>query len=506
MNVDKKKAVKNITVSIIFKLILLVLALLPKRFLIKYVGNDANGLFALYQSIIGILSVAELGISTAISYSFYKPIINKEDNKVNAIYNLFAKAYRVIGLVILLSGILVMPFIKYLAKDYTIDVNIYLAYMIVLVATVITYLYNSKCTLVNAYKNNYIETTFQSVAMILQYIGQIVVLILTHNFYLYLLMIMISNFIHYLLISIYVNKKHKNVISDKEQKVDDETKKEIVKNVKAMFIHKLGSAIFNSIDSIIISAILGVVILGKYSNYTTIMNSMRALIILFFVPLTSIVGHVCVNETSEKKEEYFNFFYFFNLIIGVVFHLGFYAVIQDLIPIIFGENLNLDKGVIFVFSINYFVQFMRQCIYLFKDATGSFYYDRWVPLVEGFFNIVFSLLFGYYFGIIGITVATILINLFIDDIVEPYVLYKHVFKNKVKKYYLKNYFIMLVFIGLMFVLDLLMTNSHSHIVNLLINGSISVAISLVFTIIILLFKKDYREKIIEIIKHKKTKN
>lgn len=502
---DKKKAFTNVIVSIVFKLILLVLALFPKRFLIQYVGNDSNGLFALYQSIIGILSVAELGISTAISYSFYKPIINQDKGKVNAIYNLFCKAYRIIGTVILLSGLLVLPFMKYLAKDYTIDVNIYLAYIIVLIATVITYLYNSKCTLVNAYKNNYIETTIQSIAMILQYIGQIVVLVLTSSFYLYLLMIVISNFIHYILINVYVNKKHKDVISNSKLRVDNETKQEIVKNVKAMFIHKLGSAILNSIDSIIISAIMGVVILGKYSNYTTIMNSMRALIILFFVPLTSIVGHVCINEKEKKKEEYFDFFYCVNLIIGIIFHLGFYAVIQDLIPIIFGENLNLGKGVIFVFSINYFVQFMRQCIYLFKDATGSFYYDRWVPLIEGIVNIVFSLLLGYYFGIIGITVATIFINLFIDDVVEPYVLYKHVFNAKVKKYYLKNYFVMIVFVGLMTLLDVLMVDRYSHVINLLINGCLSLLISSSVSLIILFIKKEYRNKMINLLKHTRLK-
>ena len=376
-----------------------------------------------------------------------------------------------------------------------IDINIYLAYLIVLCATAMTYLYNSKVTLVNAYKNNYIETTIQSIASIFLYVGQIIILVLTQNFYLYLIMLIVSNFIHYCLISIYVNKKYRNILIDKKTNVNEETKKEIIKNVKAMFIHKLGSAIFNSIDSILISAILGVIILGKYSNYTSIMNAMRALIILFFVPLSSIVGHVCVKETAMKKEQYFNFFYYVNLIIGIVFHLGFYAVIQDLIPFVFGENLNLGKGIVMVFVLNYFIQFMRQCIYLFKDATGSFYYDRWIPLLEGGINLVLSIILGYNFGIIGVTVATIAVVLFIDDIVEPYILYKYVFKSNVKKYYLKNYMMIVMFFGLLLLTDFLLQTNYGYFTNIVINGFISIAISLIVSILFIIFNKNFRIKL-----------
>ena len=127
---DKKRSILNIVVSVGFKIILLVLALLSRRFLIKYCGNDANGLYSLYTSIIGFLSIADLGIGTAINFSMYKPIVEGDTKKVASLYQLYKKIYIVIGAIILAVGLLIMPALPYLAKDYSASYNLYLTFFI----------------------------------------------------------------------------------------------------------------------------------------------------------------------------------------------------------------------------------------------------------------------------------------------------------------------------------------------------------------------------------------
>lgn len=65
---DKKKSLLNVFTAIFFKIVILALSLVVRRFLIKYIGNDINGLNSLYLSIVGFLSVADLGIGTAIAF------------------------------------------------------------------------------------------------------------------------------------------------------------------------------------------------------------------------------------------------------------------------------------------------------------------------------------------------------------------------------------------------------------------------------------------------------
>ena len=157
---DKKKALLNVIVSIVFKVLLLVSGIIVRRFLIEYVGNEANGLNSLFISIIGFLSVAELGVGVAITYCMYKPIVENNKDKISALYHLFNKLYLIIGIIILLCGCIIMPFLRFLAADYNdLDINIYLTFGLVLVSVIISYIFSSKTSLINAYKNNYITTT-----------------------------------------------------------------------------------------------------------------------------------------------------------------------------------------------------------------------------------------------------------------------------------------------------------------------------------------------------------
>ena len=431
---DKKRSILNVSVAIFFKLILFALSVFARRCLIKYVGNDANGVNSLYSSIVGVLAIAELGVGSAITFSMYQPIINNEKEKIAALYKLFIKIYRIIAGLILIAGLAITPFLPLLTKNYQADFNLYITFIIMLISVAFTYTYSAKISLINAYKNNYITTTITSIGQILLYILQVIVLILFQSFELFLISRIISEVLQSLLVNLYV-KRHYNDIITITGVLDESTKLEIGKNVKAMFMHKLGGVLINSTDSIIISAFVGVVTLGLYSNYTIIMSAMAGVLGLFFSPLTSVIGHLCAEHNIQEEKRVFNFLYFLNFSLGCIFYLGYYSIIDNLVILLFGETLTMTWEIPFIITINYFVQFMRQSVLLFRDATGTFYNDRWKPIFEGGLNIVLSILLVQWFDILGVLVATILTNLLICHVVEPFVLYKHAFQENPKKYY-----------------------------------------------------------------------
>lgn len=513
---DKKKGLLNVIVSITFKLVLLVGAILVRRFLIKYAGNEVNGLNSLYLSIIGFLSVAELGVGIAITFCMYKPIVNGENDKVSALYHLFTKLYLLIGAIILVAGCILLPLLPYLTADYNyINQNIYLTFFLMLVSVVLSYLFSSKTSLINAYKNNYITTAITSVGMILQYALQIIVLIFTQSFVWYLVCRIIAVVFQWGVTELIARKKHEEIIKNK-QKIDADTKKQVTQSVKAMFMHKIGGVLVNTADSIVISTFIGVVILGKYTNYTTIMNSMTGVLMLFFTPLTAVIGHLCVENDTSKVEKYFNFFHTFNFIIAIIFFLGYYAIIDNLVNICFssaGNDLQLMKSISFIITLNYFIQFMRQATLLFRDATGTFYNDRWKPLFEGILNIalsigfvyLFSYLLGEDFAVVGVIVATIITNLLICHIVEPHVLYKYAFKANTTKYYLRNYIYIVVFTVALVALNFCLQTYDSQWKELTVNGCIAVAIAIIPGIIATLVNKDFRHYIVVVVRKIKTK-
>lgn len=497
---DRRKSLLNVSISILFRIALLVVSLLVRRYLIKFIGNEANGLDSLYTSIIGFLSVAELGIGNAITYCMYKPIVEGDNKKVSALFHLFKKVYLIIGAIILLSGCIVMAFLPYLAKDYTIQSgNLYLTFGLALIAIVLSYTFSAEISLMNAYKNNYITTSINSGGLLIQYILQILVLVITKSFKWYISCKIVAVVIQWCLAKIISHKQYYAVIIDK-QKVESGTKDEVIKNTKAMFMHKIGGVLVNTADGIIISAFIGVVVLGKYTNYSTIMTAMSGTLVLFFTPLTSIIGHLYIEVGKNTLHKYYGLFYVLNFILGVIFFLGYYAVIDNLVTICFGENLEMIKGISFVITVNYFIQFMRQSTLLFRDATGTFYYDRWKPLVEGLLNIALSIgfvylfeyLFGVDFAVVGVIVATIVTNLTVCHVVEPFVLYKHTLQASVKKYYIRNYLYIALFICVLFALHFSMIQNDNQWIELFANGGISLAYSLTVSAVVVLTNKDFR--------------
>ena len=493
---DKRKSLLNVGISITFRILLLISNLLVRRYLISYIGNEVNGLNSLYVSILDVLSVAELGVGSAITFCMYKPIVEGDNDKVSALYGLFTKLYLIIGGIILVCGCAVMPLLKFLAKDYqTLDVNLYLTFGLMLASVVLTYVFSSKTSLINAYKNNYITSSISSVGMLLQCGLQIAAIIVFKSFEWFLASRIIAVALQWCATEIVARIKHGSIIKNK-QKIDAESKKEVTKNVKAMFMHRIGGVLVNTADSIIISAFIGVAILGKYSNYTITMSAMVSVLVLCFQPLTSVIGHMCVEEDKEHVQKYANFFHTFNFILGIIFFLGYYAVIDNFVDIFFGANLEMAKSVSFVITLNYFIQFMRQSVLLFRDATGTFYYDRWKPLIEGTVNVVLSIVFVLVFpkeyNVVGVIVATIITNVFICHIVEPHVLYKYALQKSTKDYYLRNYIYIAIFGIALIGLHYCMISSENRWVELFANGGISLAFSLPISLFAILLNKDFK--------------
>lgn len=497
---EKKRSILNVAISIIFKIVLLISNLLVRRYLIRYLGNDINGLNSLYLSIIGVLAVAELGVGDAITFCMYKPIVEGDTKKIASLYSLFKKVYLIIGLIIAVAGCLLMPFLPYLAKGYTdLDVNLYLTFGLMLASVVVTYLFSANTSLMNAYRDNYITTTITSSGQLFQHCLQFIVLFLTQSFVWYLICRIVSAGVQWLLTEIVTRKKYSPIRSYVGVHIDKDTKNGIIKNVKALFMHRIGGVLVNTIDSIVISAFIGVAILGKYSNYTTIMTAMTGTITLFFTPLTSTIGHLFVQDKNAFIR-YYNFFCTMNFALGCIFFLGYYSVIDNLIMLFFGEGLELEKSISFVITVNYFIQFMRQSTLLFRDASGTFYYDRWKPLAEGLSNLVLSIVFVILFqnfvsdnfAVVGVIMATIITNVFICHIVEPHVLHKHAFHASAKKYYLRNYCYMAMFVILLIILDFCMVTIENKWLELLINGSIAIGLAFIPIITIFCGDKDFR--------------
>ena len=489
---DKKRAKLNVSTAIISKIIILILSIISKRFLIEYIGNAVNGLNTLFINITAFLSIVEAGMGTAITYCMYEPIANGNDEKVVGLYCLFKKAYTVIGIIVLILGIMMLPLLPYLSKGYVVDAEAYISYLLYLAGTVITYFYAAKLSLINAYKNNYISTIITSLGLVLQYVMQIIVLIITKSFIWFSASKVVAAVLQWV---IFVSFGKYNNITKRKAKLDCVSLNEVKKNIKAMFLHKIGDVIFSTVDSLVISSFISIIILGYYSNYFTILVAMNEVLELFIIPLTSIIGHMNVESTIEEKRRYFNLFYALNFVLGIIFYLGFFAIGHEAVIICFGEGLEIKNELLALLSLTYFIQFMRQTTSVFKDSFGLFYKDRYVAIIAALLNICLSILLALWLDIYGVLLATIIVDILVYHVVEPLILFKYGFQQKPFKFYVKNYSIFLFFTLEIFVFSLIPVNLSNVFLRLLVKGSISIAVNIIPVLSVVFIDRNVRSLI-----------
>ena len=232
----------------------------------------------------------------------YKPIVDGQGLSLDCI--IYIKTYSIIFILMLITGIILTPCLPYLMNDQTGTYNIYITYLIFLAGTLVTYFYAYKTSFIEAHLDKYVTTTILSVGKIFEAILQIIVLLTTKSFILFLSTILISNTLQWIATQIVFKYKYSHLINENKD-IPVEVREDVVKKTKAMFFHKIGGLLVVSTDSIIISAFVGISLLGIFSNYTMIATTMVGILVLIFTSIISIIGHSYAKNTKEVYHRQF---------------------------------------------------------------------------------------------------------------------------------------------------------------------------------------------------------
>ena len=136
---------------------------------VRILSADYLGISGLFTNILSMLSLAELGISSAITYALYKPIANDDKKKIAAIMQFYKKAYIVIGLLVGIVGIAILPFLNLIIHEPpAVKENIYMIYFLYLLGSVLSYFYSYKSSLLTAMQRNYIVIGYSYIITIMQ--------------------------------------------------------------------------------------------------------------------------------------------------------------------------------------------------------------------------------------------------------------------------------------------------------------------------------------------------
>ncbi len=432
-------AAKNIAFGYIGNISSMVLGFVLRTVFIRKLDETLLGINGLYTGVLTMLSLAELGIGTALNFSLYAPVARKDYEKIKSYMLFYKKAYRVIAGVVAVIGLALVPFLKYFIKnpgDYGMgELTVY--YLIFLFNTVSTYFVSYKYSLVNAEQKNYIQTNVLTLTKLVTVILQLVVLLLTANFLLYLLTAAAVELVQKIYVNAYLNRLYPYLKEKDVKPLEKEEIRDITDKTKALVCHKVGDVARLQTDSLIISSFIQVALVGIVDNYTMVINSISGFVNIIFNSVISSFGNLIATESREKQYEIFQVYRFVaNWIYGLS-AIGFYLLLSPLVTLWLGEKWLLSSTVVALILTDYYFKGDRIVLSNFKTAAGVFEQDKFLALIQGIVNLVISIALVQKMGLAGIYIGTIVSGL-IANITKPFIIYKACFDKGVKEYFIET--------------------------------------------------------------------
>lgn len=426
---------KNILWGYVSSMITILLSFASRTAFIHTIGVEYLGINGLFTSVLGVLSLTELGIGTAMNFSLYKPVAEADKEKIKSLMQLYKVAYRWIAIIVSILGISLLPFLNNLIKGADGIEHVKLYYFIFLFNTVSSYFVSYKYGLINAEQKNYVITNITAVFNVVMNIVQIICLILFKNYILYLLLQVGFQLAQKIYMSLYINNKYAYLKDKKIDPLDEEEKKNIFKNVRALMFHKIGEISVNQTDNIIISAFINVMTVGMVSNYVLIASTVNTFVNVIFNGMAGSLGNLFATEGKEKQFRVFKVMEFVGFWIFSFSSVAMLALVQPFISLMWGEQYTLSMVVVSLFVLNNYMVGLRISVNNIKVAGGIFDQDKYLAIIQSIVNLFISVVLAQKVGLSGVYIGTIVSGL-IPSLIRPYIVYKHLLERKAIQYYM----------------------------------------------------------------------
>lgn len=440
---DKKKdisrsqyVVRNTAVTLLTQLVKNLLGFVSRTVFIWVLGKELLGINSLFTEILTVLSFAELGIGNAFVYSLYKPLAQRDTDKLASLMRLYAKAYKGIGVLVGVLGLCLLPFLKLLVGNVAVDDSLlYSVFLLFVFNSAVSYFFVYKTSLIVADQQNYVVLIAQEVFHLVQVCAQVAVLLLTGDYVLFMLINVVCTVGTNAFLAHKADKMYPFLVEKNAKPLSAEERREIANNVKSLVVYKLGSTVLGGTDSIFISAIINVVTVGFYSNYKLLVDLFTSLGSQVVSSITASVGNVNASEEAERKEAVFD-----GLLCASAWFFGLSAVglmllSSDFIRLWVGDDYMLDVASVAAIVGAFYVNNMHHACFVYRNTAGLFVYGKYIPIIASVMNIGLDIVLGLWIGLPGIFLATIIARMFTYEIVDPLIIYKRVFGKSVLSYY-----------------------------------------------------------------------
>lgn len=437
-NSRTKNSKRNVIVSVMFTGLTMLFQFISRYVINRYLGEQYLGISSLFASILQVLNMAELGFAGAIVYNMYKPLANNDTDTVCALLNYYKRIYRIVGTVVLSAGVILIPFVPHLIRgSYPADINIYGIYVLYLANTVISYfLFAYKTSLLEAVQRMDLAKLAYSIVNVVQYLLQILALVLFRNYYLFVVCMVIGSAARNMLAA-YLAKKYYPQY-DCRGSVSETVKKDVITRVKGLLVCNISGVTYSTLDTIILSVFIGLSSVAMYNNYYTVWTGVTSFIALIRNAMQASVGNSVAKESVEKNYNDMLLWQFLFSVIASWCVSCMLSLYQPFMTLWMGKDLLLSMTDVVLLCMWFNTVVVTHSFFLYLSANGLWWELRGPYIGSTLFNLSFNVILGKFFGITGILISSFLASFFFGLIWQCKIIFRKYFKKSPKQFYIRQ--------------------------------------------------------------------
>lgn len=432
------KSIKNAKVALFFYFINLFLQFISRKVFLDYLGTEVLGLNSTAQNLIGFLNLAELGIGSAIAFTLYKPLYEKNTQIINEIVSVQGWFYRKIACVVIASACILMCFFPMIFGKAQLPMwYAYGSFLVLLIGTLLSYFINYRQIVLVANQKEYIVTLCVQGGKFLKVVLQIIAIVCFIDGYFYWLAIeLIMSFVMAYVLNLFISKEYPWLVTSLiEGKRLSKKYPQIIQKTKQLFVHQISAFALSQTSPIIIFAYTSLTLVAIYGNYMLIISGILLLVKALFNGMAAGIGSLVAEANKCKIKSFYWECVVARYWIASLLVFGLLMLTHSFIQLWIGEVYVLSQSTLYLLLLYVFFICTRASDF-FISAYGIFQ-DVWAAVIEVVINIGCSILFGYFWGLNGIIGGVVLSLFLVVFCWKPYFLFRYGFKDSVKEYVLK---------------------------------------------------------------------
>ena len=419
-------AIKGSTIGITSQIVNLVLKFIVRTYAIRFLGKELLGLDSVLLDVVGMLSLAELGITSVMLFRMYAPVIEKNQQRISELLSSYKVIYRIISGIVLVLGIIISFFLPNIITNVSISWDIiYITFFLQVINAVASYLLAYQRILLNADQKKHLCIVVDLIVTVVFSVAKIVVLIIWSDYIIYTAITIFQTVSANVYLMYYVKRKYPFV--DTHIKARKEDMKVVLLDTKDVVAGKLAVYVYMSTDNLIVSIFMGTGIVGILSNYKYISSAIKGLVNNAMITMQPLIGNY-LNSGASKENSFLTLkrYIFVRYLIAGISCAALIASANSFI--LFWTNSSefvLPEIVVVLLALDYYIGCVYGPLGEYLNALGMFRIAKYPQFAGAVINILGSLIGVKIGGIIGVLFATVISQVAIFTGYAYYVFFRY---------------------------------------------------------------------------------